>query len=211
VLFRRPVLDAIADGSVTLAFRRWKQPRVKAGSRLRTPVGVLEIDAVDRVAADKISDRTARRAGHPSREALLKALDARPARGVRGRPATPLDGTEPIYRVKFHLAGPDRRVALRERVPRTAAELAELRDRVAAIDARSPRGPWTEQILRLIAANPGVRAPDLAAGLGRPVPRFKADVRRLKELGLTESLAVGYRLSPRGEALLRALDDARAV
>jgi hypothetical protein len=181
VLFRRPVLDAIAEGSVTLAFRRWKQPRVKAGSRLRTPVGVLEIDAVDRVAADKISDRAARRAGHPSREALLKALDARPARGVRGRPATALDGSEPIYRVKFHLAGPDPRVALRERVPR-AAELAELRDRVAAIDARSTRGPWTEQILRLIAANPGMRAPDLAAGLGRPVPRFKADVRRLKEL-----------------------------
>jgi hypothetical protein len=28
-------------------------------------------------------------------------------------------------------------------------------------------------------------------------------VRKLKELGLTESLPVGYRLSPRGEAYLR--------
>ena len=34
---------------------------------------------------------------------------------------------------------------------------------------------------------------------------FKTDVRKLKELGLTESLEVGYRLSPRGEAVLRAL------
>jgi hypothetical protein len=31
---------------------------------------------------------------------------------------------------------------------------------------------------------------------------FKADVRKLKELGLTESLEVGYRLSPRGRAVL---------
>ena len=31
---------------------------------------------------------------------------------------------------------------------------------------------------------------------------FKADVRKLKELGLTESLPVGYRLSPRGERYL---------
>jgi len=30
-------------------------------------------------------------------------------------------------------------------------------------------------------------------------------VRKLKELGLTESLEVGYRLSPRGRALLERL------
>lgn len=34
---------------------------------------------------------------------------------------------------------------------------------------------------------------------------FKANVRKLKELGLTESLEVGYRLSARGRALLDAL------
>jgi hypothetical protein len=34
---------------------------------------------------------------------------------------------------------------------------------------------------------------------------FKTDVRKLKGLGLTESLEVGYRLSPRGVALLAAL------
>ena len=32
--------------------------------------------------------------------------------------------------------------------------------------------------------------------------KFKQDVRRLKELGLTESLDIGYQLSPRGEAVL---------
>jgi hypothetical protein len=47
-----------------------------------------------------------------------------------------------------------------------------------------------------------VRAPDLAAVLGRETLPFKRDVRRLKELGLTISLPVGYELSPRGRAYL---------
>jgi hypothetical protein len=33
---------------------------------------------------------------------------------------------------------------------------------------------------------------------------FKANVRKLKSLGLTVSLEVGYRLSPRGRALLES-------
>jgi hypothetical protein len=57
-------------------------------------------------------------------------------------------------------------------------------------------------VLEPIAARPATRAPDLAASLGRETAPFKADVRKLKELGLTESLLVGYRLSPRGRAYL---------
>ena len=37
------------------------------------------------------------------------------------------------------------------------------------------------------------------------LPTFKRRVRQLKELGLTESLEVGYRLSPRGRAVLDRL------
>jgi hypothetical protein len=47
---------------------------------------------------------------------------------------------------------------------------------------------------------------DLAAA-GRERHPFKTDVRKHKELGLTESLEVGYRLSPRGRALLARLGD----
>jgi hypothetical protein len=36
---------------------------------------------------------------------------------------------------------------------------------------------------------------------------FKLNVRKLKALGLTESLEIGYRLSPRGQILLRRLRD----
>jgi hypothetical protein len=57
-------------------------------------------------------------------------------------------------------------------------------------------------VLEAIEARPAVRAADLAATLDRDKVDFKIDVRKLKALGLTESLEVGYRLSPRGAALL---------
>ena len=41
-----------------------------------------------------------------------------------------------------------------------------------------------------------MRAPDLAASLGRETLPFKRDVRKLKELGLTRSLPVGMRSHP---------------
>jgi len=57
---------------------------------------------------------------------------------------------------------------------------------------------------RARVTDPRTRAGDLAAGMGMERRALKGNVRKLKELGLTESLEVGYRLSPRGRALLRA-------
>ena len=74
---------------------------------------------------------------------------------------------------------------------------------MARFDAASGNGPWTRRYLELIRDNEGVRAPDLAARGGLDVPRFKRRVRQLKGLGLTISLDVGYRISPRGTTFLR--------
>ena len=76
---------------------------------------------------------------------------------------------------------------------------------MARLDRASRHGPWTATVLQLIADRPAVRAGDLAASLGREMAPFKVDVRKLKEMGLTESLDVGYRLSPRGRAVLDRL------
>jgi hypothetical protein len=83
------------------------------------------------------------------------------------------------------------------------AAVAAIDRRLARLDAASSHGPWTQAYLEVIATRPQVRAPDLAAAFGRDVPEFKGDVRKLKNLGLTVSLRIGYRLSPRGEAYLR--------
>ena len=87
-----------------------------------------------------------------------------------------------------------------------AAELAGGRVHSAVdvrrLDAASRHGAWTMTVLRLVRDRPAVRAADLAPLLGLETQPFKRDVRKLKELGLTESLEVGYRLSPRGRAVL---------
>jgi hypothetical protein len=70
-------------------------------------------------------------------------------------------------------------------------------------DVRRP-ALWTRRVLELIRDNPAVRAADLCRAVEMERLPFKASVRKLKALGLTESLDVGYRLSPRGAAVLRA-------
>ena len=191
MLFPQQLWPALADGSVTVAFRRWRRPTVKAGGTLRSPAGVLAIDRVDRVEPADITADDAARAGHPSVAALLATLREGPDRA--------------LYRIEFHHAGDDPRRALRADIDLDDAGVATLRARLARLDAHSDEGAWTLQVLHLIADQPGVRAPDLAASCGQETVRFKRRVRRLKELGLTESLRIGYRLSPRGEEALRRL------
>ncbi len=186
MLFTLKTLEGIRSGEVTLAFRRWRRPTVKAGRTLRTRVGVLAIDSIEVIEQSALTEADARRAGAPDRATLLGAL---PGEGA-------------LHRIAFHLAGPDPRVALRERADLSQAERAALDARLARFDAASRHGAWTREVLELIAQQPGTRAPDLAAQRGLETVRFKADVRKLKELGLTESLQVGYRLSPRGRAYL---------
>jgi hypothetical protein len=186
MLLNRRALDGIAAGEVDLAFRRWKRPTVKAGGRLRTRAGVLAIHSVERTRIGEIRAEEARRAGFSSRRELLASL--RP----EGR----------LYRIEFRRIGEDPRAVLRRRAKVSKAERAELDARLAGMD-RARGEPWTHRVLELIGDRPETLAAELAGSLGREKLPFKRDVRKLKELGLTESLPVGYRLSPRGRAYLR--------
>jgi hypothetical protein len=185
MLFNLRALEGIATGEIDLAFRRWTKPAATAGGTQRTRAGVIAIDAVEPVTQRQISADDVRRAGFGSRAELLRTL--RP----EGR----------IYRIEFHRVGDDPRVALRGRSNLSHAERAELDARLERMDRARGR-PWTRTVLELIAKNPETRAEDLAASLGREKLPFKRDVRKLKELGLTESMLVGYRLSARGRAYL---------
>ncbi|MER6714545.1 MULTISPECIES: hypothetical protein [unclassified Streptomyces] len=190
MLFTREVLDGVAEGRIDLAFRTWRSPRVHVGSRLRTAVGVIEVVSVDLVRPTDISESEARRAGFACLDDLLGRL--------RAHVGTP-------YRIGMRYGGEDRRDALRERDDLTDEEVDEVRGRLARLDRASPHGAWTLRVLELIDQCPATSSAELAARVGRERARFKADVRKLKELGLTESLDVGYRLSPRGRAALTRL------
>lgn len=177
----------IAEGSVTLAFRRWDRPRMRPGSTQRTSAGVVRIGSVDEIDPAALTDDDARRAGVDTLAELLRLLDRRAGAHV--------------YRMAVSLAGADPRVALREQAELSDDDRRALDERLDRWDAARGR-PWTREVLRLIAARPGVRAPDLAASLGRETLPFKRDVRKLKELGLTVSLPVGYEISHRGRSYL---------
>jgi hypothetical protein len=189
-MIRPSELRSIKDGEIDLAFRRWERPRVVVGTRMRTGVGLVEVTSVEQVEVGDLTEDDARRAGSPSLAALLRALEPKADR--------------PAWRVGLRHAGEDPRSLLRDAVP-DRAEVAAVVARLDRLDRASSYGAWTRQTLDLIDRNPERRAPDLAAKVGRETADFKKDVRKLKELGLTESLAIGYRLSPRGEVVVDTL------
>ena len=186
MLFRRDILEGIAEGRVTLAFRRWRRAPPAKGSSLRSPIGVLCLDRVTVVDEGDITPDDVRRTG-------MSVDELR----------TSIAGEGTLLRIELRLAGDDPRIALRERLPEQA-ELEAIVARLARIDAASAQ-PWTTRYLQLIAERPGIVSRVLARQVNADVPPFKRRVRQLKELGLTESLEVGYRLSPRGRAVLERL------
>jgi hypothetical protein len=193
MLIKHQVLEQIANGTVRLAFRRWRRPTVRTGGQLRTAVGILAIDVVEVVTLDQITDADAQQSGYASRVALMDDLGQ--------------TGTGQIYRIQLHVTGPDPRAVLRETTELSSAELEQVRQKLVQWDARSKQGPWTISILRLIQAYPETRSAELASLAHLETGTLKANVRKLKELGLTESIAKGgYRLSPRGQEVLERLD-----
>jgi len=183
MLFSQAILTKVRVGEVSVAFRRWTKPSVKAGGFRVTSIGRLAIDEVRPVQEADITEADARLADEASRADLMAAL---------------AKGKGELHRIAFHLEGEDPRIALREDNQLSAADRATLQKRLARMDARAP---WTTLFMDLIDAHPGRRAGDLAPMAGLETPEFKVRVRRLKALGLTISLKTGYRLSPRGEAL----------
>jgi len=191
VLLNRATAEGIAGGGISLVLRRWDVARAKPGGTQRTMAGTIRIDAVAEHPHDyRVTERQARAAGYPDAATAQAELERRQAKHT--------------YLISVSFLGADERPALAADDTLAAADVAAIAARLERLDAASESGPWTRRYLRLVADNEAVRAPNLAAGEGLDVPRFKRRVRRLKELGLTISLDVGYRLSPRGRAFLEA-------
>lgn len=181
MLFPKKLWAGLEDGSITVAFRRWQKPAAKAGSTQRFAGGVLAFEEVQPIPLKAITAADAKKAGFAKKAELLKAVQ----------------GEGQLYRIALRYAGPDGRIELRQQ-SLSGEEIEALKTRLARWQALP--------ILQAIRQHPGRRAPDLAASFGRETLPFKAQVRRLKELGLTESLRIGYQLSPRGAELLEQLE-----
>lgn len=188
MLFQSRFHDPIRRGEITCTVRIWNQPRVKVGGRYRLGAGAIIVERIHEADLDALTPALARRCGFASLVDLLKT--AKHGAGER------------VFLIDFRYqdapahAPPDTRA--------TATSVSEVIRKLDAMDRRAKQ-PWTRQFLQLIAANPGVRAGDLASALEHPRDEFKTEVRKLKALGLTISLEIGYRLSPLGNAVLKQL------
>jgi hypothetical protein len=189
MLFEQRFVEGIEAGKVTLTFRRWKRPAAKAGSRHRIfGRALIEIDAVELLGAEQIDTRDANAAGFRDAAELEAYLRGGPSR----------EDTR-LYRVEFHYVGPLQEPVIDGR------ELPAIVARLEKMDRLSKYGPWTGATLATIAERPRTLAARLAQSLGRETAPFKADVRKLKYLGLTRSLEVGYELTEAGERALAML------
>ncbi len=192
MLIKNVILERIKAGEVSLIFRRWKKCGVKAGGTQMTQRGVLAVDSVEVVTERNITPADAAAAGFDSKKDLLASMP-------------PAEEGTAIYRISVRWAGEDPRKALRAETDLSKAELDEIIAKLKKLDAGSKRGPWTESYLQMIRDQPNTHAAILAEQIGLTIPTFKPWVRKLKALGLTESLRPGYRLSPRGLKVLETL------
>lgn len=187
MLIKDEVVEKIRTGEITVLFRRWSRPGAKSGGSQMTQGGVIAIDSVEKINEAEITDADARDSGYASRDDLIEALNYR---------------EDPIYRIRLHFGGEDPRIALREKSDVSSDELAEIIAKLLKMDTSSKTGAWTRSYLDVIDSMPATYSGLLADYLGVPKDEFKPKVRKLKALGLTESLEVGYRLSPRGKKVL---------
>ena len=190
MLIKDEVVEKIRTGEITVLFRRWSRPGAKAGGPQMTQGGVVGVDSVEIVDEDGITDEDARKAGYSDRADLIEHLNYR---------------EDPIYRIGVRWVGEDPRIALRSSDDLNDDELVEIIIKLDKMDRTSKRGAWTRSYLEVIQSMPATYSGLLANYLGLSQAEFKPWVRKLKALGLTESLDVGYRLSPRGEKVLMAL------
>ncbi len=191
MLFQRRFHERIRSGEIRCTVRIWQRPHVKAGGRYGLAGGAIVVDKIRETRLDDITAALAQRCGFSSLVDLLKTAKHGPG--------------ERVFVIDFHYDGKTSGRPKPETGAVSAEELAKLVQRLEAMDRRSRIGAWTLATLRAIEGRPGVLAAKLARSLGRPRDEFKRDVRKLKNLGLTFSLEIGYRLTPKGEALLTSL------
>jgi hypothetical protein len=189
MIFRVHQLNGIKAGKISLAFRRWEKPNVKAGGSMKTALGVIGFTAVEPVREDSITRSDAVKAGYESLEAMMKDVN----KGSRGS----------VYKVKVKYLSEDPRLELRERTELSEDEFQKLKTRLDRLDRT--RGPWVLKVLKLIKRNPERRAGDLAEIMQMDRLDFKVNVRKLKNLGLTVSHEIGYSISPLGDRVMDEL------
>jgi hypothetical protein len=93
VEFSKELRDDVISGAITVSFRLWSRPRVRAGGRYRVGSAQIEVDAVELLPFAAITPSDVRRSGEPGLESLRR----------RAAHAGPIGDDTLLYRVEFHV------------------------------------------------------------------------------------------------------------
>ncbi|WP_420149200.1 hypothetical protein [Spirosoma sp.] len=193
MLFKQTHLQGIQEGTVTLAFRKWKRAAIQNGTLLHTAVGLIKITGVRVIDEKDITERDAREAGFTDRQHLLKSFTHNK------------DGV--VFRMSVAYHSKDPRIELREQSILTEETFEQLKVKLQRLDTRSKQGSWTMNVLQAIQKHPHVHALGISALTGFDKDWLKLNIRKLKNLGLTISHTVGYEIAPFGELFLTKMKD----
>lgn len=91
--FSRELRADVLSGDITVSFRLWRTPKVKAGGRYQVGAGEIEVDSIELVPFAAIDEADLRLAG----EADLESLRRRAAH------AGPIQNDTLLYRIEFHV------------------------------------------------------------------------------------------------------------
>ena len=95
VQFSAELRERVADGTITVSYRLWSRPKVKAGGVYRSGAVMIEVDEIDLLPFSTIDDDDLARTGEPDLETLRR----------RAAHAGPIHDDTLVYRVEFHVCG----------------------------------------------------------------------------------------------------------
>jgi hypothetical protein len=93
VQFSVDLRDRVADGTITVSYRLWSRPKVKAGGVYRSGSVEIEVDEIELLPFSSITDDDLARTGEPDLETLRR----------RAAHAGPIHDDTLVYRVEFHV------------------------------------------------------------------------------------------------------------
>ena len=91
--FSPELRDLVADGTITVSFRLWSRPKVKAGGVYRSGSVRIEVDEIELMPFAAITDEDLARTGEPDLETLRD----------RAAHAGPIGDDTLVYRIEFHV------------------------------------------------------------------------------------------------------------
>jgi hypothetical protein len=97
VQFSPELRDRVADGTITLSYRLWSRPKVKAGGVYRSGEMTIEVEDIELVPFSSITDEDLARTGEPDLESLRQ----------RAAHAGPIHDDTLVHRVEFHVVTED--------------------------------------------------------------------------------------------------------